>query len=74
MKLGILYLMIKDDGWFMIQMAGSWDAGIGGLPHYPPNYQVIRKPGFTRFLFGVYGGATIAGCFTHLGCWDVRMI
>ena len=27
--------------------------------------QVIRKPGFTRFLFGVYGGATIAGCFTH---------
>ena len=51
---------------------------------------MISKPGFTRFLFGVYGGATIAGCFTHpvensvlvgtptckekLGCWDVRMI
>ena len=48
MKLGILYLMIKDDGWFMTQMAGSWDADIGGLPHYPPNYQVISNPGLVH--------------------------
>ena len=26
---------------------------------------MISKSGFTRFLFGVYGGAPIAGCFTH---------
>ena len=48
---------------------------------------MISKSGFTRFLFGVHGGTSIAGCFTHpveisvqvgtprkkkkLGCWDV---